>query len=114
MLVDDNEDLLFLLKKHLEVEGFSVSICPYGRNFAQAIRKKKPDVILMDIVMGAVSGSELCHYVRNNERTAGIKILIVSGNYDIDSVAESCGADGYIRKPFEMVDVTKKIRKALT
>ena len=109
LLVDDNEDLLFLLQKQMELEGFNVTTCLYGKNFLAQLSKDKPDVVLLDINMGAVTGIELCEIARRNKKTANIPILLMSGNNDIAEITSAAGANGYIRKPLDIEDMKNRI-----
>ena len=109
LVVDDNEDLLFLLSRQLEAEGFAVTTCRYGKNFLVQLLKDKPQVVLLDIAMGSVTGIDLCEEVRSNGQTDSIRILLMSGNNDIAQIAQSCRADGYIRKPLDIHDIKSKI-----
>lgn len=114
LLVDDNEDLLFLLRKQFELAGYEVLVCVNGKNFMKILSKHSPQVVLLDIAMGSVSGSELCQLVRLDKKMAAIKILIMSGNHDIEQVAINCGADGFIKKPLDMDDIKVKIEQVLS
>jgi len=109
MLVDDDTDLLFLLKKQFEHAGFETSVCLNGKGLIKQLLDKKITLVLLDISMGAVSGKDLCKSIKADERTAAIKILMMSADVDIRQVTIDCGADGFVTKPLDMNKVKQTI-----
>jgi len=100
LAVDDEEDLLFLLQRVLKGKGFEVQISPNADNIIDIVHHAPPDIILLDIRMNGIDGATLCHVLKANRSTASIPIIMFSANDDIKETADTCGADGYLQKPF--------------
>ena len=113
LVVDDEEDMLTLMQIKLKAEGFDVEISPNAENILDIVWQHPPDVILLDISIAGVDGGTVCRLLKTNKSTVNIPILMVSGNPNIGSVARTCGADGYIAKPFDIKEVKEKICEAL-
>jgi len=102
LIVDDEKDMLLLMKFKLKVEGFKVQTSLNGENMIDILHTSHPDIILMDIHMEGVDGGTLCSLIKNDKSTAHIPICLFSANDNIEKIMEQCGADGYIKKPFDM------------
>lgn len=115
IVVDDQEDVLSLLKDSLTNYGFEVSICKEAKNALYAIKIFKPDLILLDLLMPDLGGFEICEILNNDPETRGIPIIIISGFGDLVDVkkAYKLGAVGYFVKPFALGDLSKEITKAI-
>ena len=109
LVVDDDDDLLFLLKHRLSNLGFVVALCRDGIDCIAILRQFAADVILLDLTMNGVSGETLCHEIRANNEFNAVRIMIMSGNHDIERIAKTCGANGFISKPV----VPEMIRSSL-
>ena len=113
LVVDDDEDVLFLMKKTLQSEGYDTTISPNGENIMDIITQSPPDMILLDIQMKGIDGGTVCHLIKSNRTTASIPVLMFSANENIASITKECGADGYIRKPFESAKFKEKMEQIL-
>jgi DNA-binding response OmpR family regulator len=109
MIVDDDDDLLFLLKTQLVLAGYTVNVCQNGDSLIEKLKLEKPDLVLLDINMLGVDGGKLCSTIKKDKRLAGIKVILVSGNYDIKKISLRCGADGYLTKPVSLPVLENKI-----
>src|SRR5690349_13192856 len=101
LLVDDEEDMLFLIRHKLQKEGFNIQISPNATNILDIITHTHPDLIVLDIHLNGIDGGTICQMLKNNTSTASIPILMFSANDNIDQITKECGADGFIRKPFD-------------
>lgn len=102
LIVDDQPDLLELLQMALEQEGFRVRTAASGAAALEAIASDKPDLILLDIVLGDISGIKLTTKLKNTDETSQIPIILLTAK-DSETdiiVGLSVGADDYITKPF--------------
>ncbi|MEP7377087.1 MAG: response regulator [Chitinophagaceae bacterium] len=113
LVVDDDEDVLFLMKKTLQLEGYDTTVSPNGENIMDIIAQSTPDMILLDIHMNGIDGGTICKLIKTNKTTANIPILMFSANENIAGITRQCGADGYIRKPFEPTQLKQKIKQIL-
>lgn len=113
MLVDDDEDMLFLLEFQLIQEGFKVRKNVGGLNLMEQLQNHLPDLILLDLYMNHTNGADLCQKIKTDKLLSGIIVLIMSGNHDIQNVSVTCMADGFIAKPVSFPDVKNQIIKFL-
>jgi len=102
LVVDDQKDLLELLSMALTQEGYIVRTAAGGAEAIEAVAADKPDLILLDIMLGDTSGIKLTTRWKNDAQTAHIPIILLTAK-DSESdiiVGLSVGADDYITKPF--------------
>lgn len=109
LVVDDDEDLLFLLKHQLTALGYKVELCHEGIDCLEKMLLHHPQFVLLDITMYGVSGEALCHQIKTDNRFSDTKVLLMSGNHDIKRIAASCRADGYIPKPVDLSVITSRL-----
>jgi two-component system, OmpR family, response regulator VicR len=107
LLIDDDEDWLFLVKTKLRNDGFSIDTSVNGVNIWDKIKAHLPDVILLDIHMNGVNGENFCQELKTNPKTSAIPVIMYSSNNDLETVAKRCGADGYIPK-YVSLDTVKE------
>lgn len=116
--VDDDETILEVYETGLAAAGFEVRTFVDPKKarefFAAARREELPDVILMDIMMPGLDGISLMGDIRSHDAAAHIPIIAVSGLNDAATLNDALlfGAMDYLVKPFELGDLTAKIKKA--
>jgi DNA-binding response OmpR family regulator len=104
LIVDDQRDLLDLLSMSLTPEGYQVRTALNAAEALSAIKLRKPDLILLDILLPDISGVRLTTQLKNDAETAGIPIILLTAK-DSETdiiVGLSVGADDYITKPFSI------------
>jgi DNA-binding response OmpR family regulator len=102
LVVDDQKDLLELLRMALEQEGYLVHTAVSGSEALKMIASEKPDLILLDIILGDISGIKLTTKLKHEADTSHIPIILLTAK-DSETdiiVGLSVGADDYITKPF--------------
>ena len=109
LLVEDESDLLKLLKYNLEKEGFKVSYATDGSLALAEMRRNGPDLVILDLILPGLDGLEICRQLRRNEKFARIPILILSArSEEADRVVGlELGArsvDVYIRRIREKIE----------
>jgi len=114
LVVDDEEDLCEILKFNLENEGYKVEVA----NSAEEALKKELSIfnlILLDVMMGAISGYKMAQMVRSNPKTANIPIIFVSAKDSENNriTGFTVGGDDYISKPFSLREVIARIKAVL-
>ena len=115
LIVEDEHDLVRLIKYNLEKEGFRVSSVTDGSLVLAEIRREEPDLLVLDLMLPGMDGLEICRQVRRHDRFAGIPILMLtarSGEAD-RVVGLELGADDYVTKPFSMRELVARIRALL-
>lgn len=114
LVVDDEESLCEILKFNLEVEGYEVTTAPSAEE-ALLLDLKGFDLILLDVMMGQISGFRMARILKQEPQTAKIPIIFCTArDSEDDTVAGlNLGADDYIAKPFAMREVLARVRSVL-
>ena len=115
LVVDDDPVILKLLEVNFEMEGFAVLIAHDGEEGIEVARSDRPDVIVSDIMMPKRSGLELVTELKGDPDTSDIPIILLSAkaqNADVRSGLDA-GADDYITKPFEPLDLVDRVNRLL-
>jgi two-component system phosphate regulon response regulator PhoB len=115
LVVDDEEDLLELVRYNLSKEGYQVQCVPSGEMAIQAATAHVPDLILLDLMLPVVDGLDVCKLLKSNPKTQHIPIMMVTAKTaeaDVVSGLE-LGADDYITKPFSPRVLLARIRAVL-
>ena len=115
LVVEDEAPLLTLLRYNLEKQGFRVEEATDGQEALLRVAEAKPDLILLDWMLPALSGLEVCRQIRRRPATRDVPIIMVTARTeDQDAVrALDIGADDYIAKPFAMDALLARIRALL-
>jgi two-component system phosphate regulon response regulator PhoB len=115
LVVEDEAALLTLLRYNLEKQGFRVEEATDGQEALLRVAEGKPDLILLDWMLPALSGIEVCRQIRRRPATRDLPIIMVTARTeDQDAVrALDTGADDYIAKPFVMEALLARIRALL-
>jgi len=115
LIVDDDKDLLAVVKTLLQKKGFDVTIYTDSENIIDAVKSCEPQLILLDVFLSGVDGLEVCKRLKLAPNSRHIPIIIFSA---YPRVAETAiyefGANDFIAKPFEVNDLVKKIHKVLS
>ncbi|SRR5579871_5691224 len=114
LLVDDDERVRELVRVTLELEGYSVSEAGSAEEGMAAIERRKPDLVLLDVMMPHVDGWEMLRRVQDRWGAGAIPVVMFSGKVDEESEREAAsrGARGFVGKPFDLqqlIDQTKQI-----
>ena len=115
LLVDDEEGFLLLIKEALELRGFDIMIAKSAVEAGIEIASKKPDLILMDIMMPGINGLRACAAIKKNPDTSGIPIFVVSAISDESEIemAYKAGVQDYIIKPVDIEKLVGRIKEIL-
>ena len=115
LVVDDEAPLLTLLRYNLERQGFRVEEAADGQEALMRVAEGRPDLVLLDWMLPALSGLEVCRQLRRRPATRDLPIIMVTARTeDQDAVrALDTGADDYIAKPFAIDALLARIRALL-
>lgn len=107
LIVEDNSEIRENTTELLELQGYKVFIAENGRDGIRIASESKPDIILCDIMMPEVKGYEVLKQIRNNPATSSIPLIYVTASGEKNEVrmAMEMGANGYVRKPFDISDL---------
>lgn len=114
LVVDDEETLCEALRFNLEAEGYEVSVA-YSAEEALALDFRTFDLILLDIMMGAVSGIRLARMIKSDPATSNIQIIFCTARDDVEDMVAglNLGADDYITKPYSLRNVLARVKAVL-
>lgn len=113
---DDDYDVLNTLTRVLSREGYEVGNAHSGEEALLKVEARRPDVLLLDINMPpGIDGLEVCRRLREDDRFYDLPILFLTARGDVDEVVEGldAGADDYVIKPFEIVELLARVRSLL-
>ncbi|WP_301927045.1 response regulator [Ferruginibacter sp.] len=108
MIADDDPGILDCLSIMLEYDGYEVSSTLNGSNLLR-LGDDLPDLLLLDTWMSGVDGRNVCAYLKGNELTKKMPIIMISASKDVEASALQAGADAFLEKPFEMDDLLSKV-----
>ncbi|MEP7253581.1 MAG: response regulator [Ginsengibacter sp.] len=106
LVVDDDPDILYLVKYVLKNAGFDVCTYSTGLGVTEQVAACSPDVILLDIMLPGRMGTEVCKDLR---KAFSIPIIFFSAHANKDQVLRECKAYGFIPKPFNIKDMVSTI-----
>jgi two-component system OmpR family response regulator len=112
LIVDDDKNLLEVIKYNLEKDGCSVVLAEDGTQAIEIAHREKPNLIILDVMLPGIDGFEVCRILR---KEMSVPILMLSAKTDeIDKVVGlELGADDYITKPFSVRELMARVRAAL-
>ena len=115
LLIDDDPNLILLVKDYLEFRGYEVITAENGREALEVLEQEIPDMIICDVMMPEMDGYAFVNQVRQEERTSWIPILFLSpkGQSGDKIKGLNIGADVYMVKPFEPEELVAQVEASL-
>jgi CheY-like chemotaxis protein len=116
LFVDDQENLLELVRGVLEPEGYEVITVNSGMKALEKLKKVRPDLILMDVMMPGMTGKETVKKIRQDPEMADVKIAFLTVTRSVGFEAKALrelGIADYITKPFDSDDLVVRVKKML-
>ena len=116
LIADDEPNIVISLEFLMKREGYDVSIARDGQQALDAVRRLRPDLVLLDVMMPARSGLEVLQAVRADEALAGTRILMLTAKGRETDIAKglALGADAYMTKPFSTRELAERVRRMLS
>jgi DNA-binding response OmpR family regulator len=115
LVVDDETDVVLIIKTALQAEGFDVVSATNGPDALDEARETTPDLVVLDVMMPGMTGFDVLRELKANEKTAKVPVIMLTGVSDRKKIQEalSSGIEYYVVKPFDFDDLLAKIRQAL-
>ena len=113
LVIDDDFFISEMLADDLTARGYGVSVATNARMVGRRMEEHPPDLILLDLMLPGMDGSEIGHLLRGHAPTARIPVLVVSADRRIAQKAQSLGAQGWIAKPFDLDHLAAQIAATL-
>ena len=116
LIVDDEADLVSVLRIGLEIEGFEVIVASDGEEGLRKAREERPELVVLDLMLPKLDGYRVCRALKFDERYRNLPIVILSarsGEQD-RRLAFDMGADAFVSKPYDMAALVKLVRSRLS
>jgi len=117
IVVDDDQEILRMLSRILELAGYNVAIAADGRSALALLKEHEPDLVILDIMMPEPDGFQTLHFIRQH---SSVPIIMLTARREVTTLRDALtlGADDYVRKPFStrelVARVGAKLRRAGT
>src|SRR6267378_4819435 len=115
LIVDDEKDLRDLVQFNLREAGFDTAGVEAGEEALEFVRNRTPDLILLDLMLPGVPGTEVCRQLKSSPRTKHVPVIMVTARgEEVDRVVGfELGADDFVSKPFSMRELVLRVRAVL-
>jgi two-component system phosphate regulon response regulator PhoB len=115
LIVDDERDLLSLVDFNLRQAGFETLLASSGEQALAQVRRRVPDLVLLDVMLPDVSGTEICRQLKADPRTKHVPVVMLTARgEEVDRVVGfELGADDYVTKPFSVRELVLRVRAVL-
>jgi CheY-like chemotaxis protein len=121
LIIDDRKELLHLMRRVLEDELYQVATLQEGREGFMHVKMLLPDLLILDLKLGDISGQDILKQLKNDPVTAGIPVIIYTGAVlEADDVVQLINSDppfysgvSLLRKPFDLTTLLDKLEKML-
>ena len=113
LVADDEQEIRNLLDHFLKGQGYEVVLASDGNQALKLAAEENPHVIILDIKMPGLDGLEVCKQLKKNEQTKLIPVIVITGFEDNKMEALTIGADDFVNKPFDMAEISSRVRSAL-
>ena len=115
LIIEDDKDIVELVRYNLEKDAFQVMACGDGVSGLAQIRKSSPDLLILDLMLPKLSGLEICKEIRRDEKLNRLPILMLTarGEEADRVVGLELGADDYVTKPFSPRELVARVKALL-
>jgi two-component system phosphate regulon response regulator PhoB/two-component system alkaline phosphatase synthesis response regulator PhoP len=114
-LVEDEPDLASLVTAHLRKEGYRVETFADAERFFRSLPKKKPDLVLLDLMLPDMNGLDVCKALKRNDEWKSIPVIMATARAEESDkiLGLELGADDYVAKPFSLKELAARVRAVL-
>lgn len=111
LIVEDDPIIGEMISMIMEEHGLNViSLGDTGR-VRDKLHNNEADLVMLDIKLDGENGKDMCRYIKQQDDLKHIPVIFVSASHDIEQATEICGADDFIRKPFDLGHIVEKVNK---
>ena len=113
LVVDDEPDAAEFVRDALRTEGFRAMVARDGRQALELVKRRRPDLVVLDIMMPEMSGFEVLEALRGDRTMAGLPVLVLTARGGKDDAARglALGARRYMSKPVDVKDLIAEVRR---
>lgn len=113
LIYDDDVEILTVCKAILAGKNYRIETLLYCENIIDDIQKIRPDIVVMDLWIPKIGGENAIKLMMENDSTKNIPVILFSANDEIEKISERIHANGYLKKPFDIIDFKKVLSKYL-
>ncbi len=115
LIADDEPNILISLEYLMKREGYEVHVARDGEEALEAVRRERPHLLLLDVMMPKKTGFEVCQEIRGDDAVKDTLVLMLTAKGRDTDVAKgiAMGADAYVTKPFSTKELVQKVRELL-
>ena len=115
LIVDDEKQLVSLVKLHMEMAGYEVLTASDGERALAIGREENPDLIILDLMLPKIDGWEVCKRLRAEQKISGIPVIMLTARTETEDKLKGfeCGADDYVTKPFSPRELVARVKRVL-
>ena len=116
LVVEDDVDIAELVAFNLERQGWGCALVHHGAEGWELIQRRRPDLVLLDVMLPGMDGMQIFRAMKENEMTRGIPVIFLTARGELDDRLEglSLGADDYVTKPFSPKELVLRVRNVLS
>ena len=113
LVVDDNNDILWVVETILKRYGFEVMTTLRGEEVLAKTRDFSPQLILLDVFLSGVDGIAVCNTLKATDETKDIPVIMFSAHTNFSDLKKFCKADDFVAKPFDTNELVRKINRQI-
>ena len=113
LVIDDDKPMLEMVKSILDNEGYVVETVSNWTIVFDKIRQYKPDLIILDIFISGSDGRVICKELKKSKTTTNIPVILFSATNRLEAYTKDSNAQGYLKKPFETMELVNIVKEKL-